>query len=678
MSYDLGQTFYFDKQSVQGADMAVITSVELYFRNKPVQNKAESGIASPGVTVAICQTKDDGSPDLATLTNSLHIARVEYGNINTSTTGATSTKFVFQQPITVSTNRSHAFLIKFDGRDKGFRLYANKAGQTALDSSSITQVSSGTVDGYAYQITNGFTLTPLTDTDISFKVNVAKFTSLSQTYQIRNRAYEILKVSSVSGNFKGGEEILQQRSTLTGTVAVNSSQTALVGTSTTFTSDVVVGDKLVISDGTSGNTNIRVVNSITNSTHLVLTQPPSFSNGTGTYFKTVTGTVFTYDNLSDELIIQDSTANSSLYLTTSTVMRGVDSGVTATISEIRNANVNAVIPNYAITQPPGTKVSLTTNFANSGGTVNSSRKMDGTLGVRSYVNQYDGVVASRTNEVTAGVPFRSFSGEITFTTTNPYSSPSVYQGDLDLFVERYNINNDDTNEYTGKGLAKARYISKQITLTNDQLAEDFKVYISAFKPVNSDIKIYARALNPEDVESFDLKDWTELQVEESTNLRSNPSNIKDRIEFTYSVPYYQAGTKINGEFRTTSANAVLVGTSGTVNTDLSVGDVVRVYSPLIETTHFVDTVTAANTTTFTVGKLVSNASLVGSGFSVSKITRKNSGFLDIQNGNVFTYYNKSLAKLNGYGTFAVKVVLLSSDGINIPYVDDIRVLAVSA
>lgn len=678
MSYDLGQTFYFDKQSVQGSEAAVVTSVELFFRAKPIQNKTESGIAKPGVVVAICQTKEDGSPDLSTLNNLLHTSRVEYDSINADTTGATSTKFTFQQPVTVTTNRSYAILIKLDGRDRGFRLYANKAGSAALGSSSLTQVSSGTIDGNAYRITNGFTLTPLIDTDIALKINIAKFTANTQTYSIRNRAYEILKVSSTSGEFLGGEEIIQERSALTGTITIDSSSTVLIGSGTNFTSSVVVGDKLVITDGTSGNTDIRVVNAVTNSTHIVLTQPPSFSNNSGSFFKTVTGKLFTYNNLSDELIIQDSTANSTIYLTTSTVLRGVDSGATATITSIQNANVNAVIPNYAINQPPGTKVSLTLNFANTTGSVSSTRKVDGALGVRTYINQYDGIIASRTNEVTAGTPFRSFSGELTFTTANPYVSPLVYQSDLDLFIERYEINNSDTNEYLGKGSAKARYISAQSALANNQLAEDAKVYITAFKPLNTEIKVFVRVMNAEDNESFDIKDWTELTQRESSNLRSNPSNINDMIEYSYDVPFFQTGTRVAGEFRTQSSNGVIIGTSGSVNTDITIGDVVRVYSPLISNTHFVDTVVAANTTTLTVAKAVSNASLVSSGLYVDKITRKNSGYLDIQNGNIFTYYNKSMSKFVGYDVFAVKVILLSSDGINIPYVNDVRVLAVSA
>ncbi len=678
MSFNLGQTFYVDKQAVQKADQINITSVDLYFRAKPIQNKTESGINNPGVTVAICATKDDGSPDLTDFLNLQYGARVEYENINADSTGTNSTTFVFKKPIQISTNRSYAFVIKFDGNDRGFEIFANKAGTAALDRSAITQVSSGNVDGYAYRITNGSTLTPLIETDLAFKVNLARFTSFTQTYQIQNRAFEFLKVTNVVGAFKGGEEIIQERSSLSGNVVISGNTTTLVGNGTSFTSTVVVGDNIIITDGTSGNTDVRVIGSVTNATHLVLTEPPSFSNTTGSYFKTVVSRLFVFDNATDELILQDSTANSTVYLTTSTVLRGIDSGATATISQIRTIKANAILPNYAIKQPTGTKASITINLANTGGSLVSSTKQDAVLGSRTFISEYDAVVDSRSNEVTAATPFRSFSGEVTFTTSNPFSSPSVSENDLDLFVQRYDINNDATNEYNGKGLSKARYISRQINLSQDQTAEDFKVYLKAFRPPNSDIKLYVKLYNPEDIDTFDIKDWTEMELEQSADLVSNPAKSNNYLELTYKIPFYQSGTRAPGQFTTQLSSAVVTGTSGSVNTDIKVGDLVLIQSPLFEENHVVDTVVASNTSTITIGKAIANSSIVGSGFNVTNITRKNSGFLDIQNNNVLTYFNTTNGKLQGFQTFAVKIVLLSSDGVAIPYVDNVRALAVSA
>lgn len=677
LNFDLGQTFFIDKQSVENSDVAFVTSVELYFYRKPTQNQTVTGIRNPGASVYVCQTKTDGSPDPSTI-QLLYGSRVEYSDIVVSTSGATSTKFTFRQPVRLTTNKSYALMVKFDGSDKDFKLWANKAGQLGVGSSSTTQVSSGSVDGYLYKITNGSSLTPQTDTDLSFKLNIAKFTQTSATFQVRNRPYETVKLISQQGVFKGGEYVYQQRSALTGTLSTSASSNTIVGTGTLFTSTLVAGDLIVITDGSSTNTNVRTVGSITNSTSVILTEQPTFTNSSATYYKTVIGKVFTYDGISDYLIIQDSNANSTLYLTTSTTIKGVESQASGNISSIVNYAVNSVIPNYNIFQPAGTSANITLNFANSSGSVSSLRKEEGTLGKRTSLNRYPAIIASRTNEVLAGTPYRSFGSEITFTSSNPYASPYVNRNDLDLFAERFEINNTSTNEYKGQGLAKARYISKMVTLANSQQAEDLKIYLTAYKPSNTNILVYAKFMNTEDVESFDLRDWTELTLNQSTNIVTNPININDRAEYSYSVPFFNAGVKATGQFTTTVGSANVVGTSGIVNTEIVPGSVVRVYSPTLPNTHFIDTVTSSTSANLTLSRTVSNTSVAGTGFFVDVISRPNSGFLDNQNQNVLTYFNKSLSKFKTYNSFALKIVLLSDDGINIPFVDDIRAIAVSA
>jgi len=70
--------------------------------------------------------------------------------------------------------------------------------------------------------------------------------------------------------------------------------------------------------------------------------------------------------------------------------------------------------------------------------------------------------------------------------------------------------------------------------------------------------------------------------------------------------------------------------------------------------------------------------LVGTGLKVDVIDRPSSAFLDIQSQNIVTYYNKAKSIHRGFDSFAIKIVLLSEDGIKVPYVDDVRAIAVSA
>ena len=674
--FDLAQTFYVDTDAVQKSNDVFLTSIDLYFFNKPVEGKADSGIYSPGASVFITGTDENGAPNFQKIYH-LHSARREYADINTSLTGDVATTFTFKQPIHVSTGHMYAILVKFDGNDPGFLLWYNKAGESLPSSSSLSQVSSGKVDGHLYRLTNGTSLTPNYDQDLSFKLRVAKFAIGSSTFKIKNRGYEFLKAVSISGTFLGGEAVYQQRTAATGTVAASESTTTLIGTGTSFTSVLSAGDAFVITDGTPGNTNIRTVASVTNSTSLVLDAAPSFTNGSGTYYKTVTGNLYQADNLSDYVVLQDSTANSSVYLTVGTTIYGVESQASANIATIADYNVGAVSPAYSLNVPNGTTVNAVITVANSSHAVDTTKSFATSNGKKNMLDLYPAAIASRTVEQTTATPFTSLTTNLVFTTTNPYATPYVREDGLDTFVDSYVVNNDDTNEYLGRGNADSRYISKIVNLSSEQYSEDLKVYARVFQPIGTSFKIYAKFKNSSDVEPLSSKNWTELSPTVSDLEYSNQSNKQDQIELSYDVPFYHAGTRISDTF-TTTLSAVVTGYSGTVNTSIIAGDVVRISSPYFPENHLTDVVVSSNTTTFTLRNAIANSSIVGTGFLVDNITRKNSAFLDIQNQNVLTYFNNAGSRFEGYDMFQLKVVLLSSDGVAIPYVNDLRAIAVSA
>ena len=771
--FDLAQTFFLDRQAVNDSEIAFITAVDLFFYSKPISGQTKTGIANPGVSVSICGVRADGTPDIKTASH-IYSARVEYAGIVTDTAGNDSsvTTFTLRQPMPLITNRRYAVLVKFDGSDNDFKLWYNKSGENVLGTQTQTQVSSGKVDGYFFKITNGYDLTPERDADLAFRVKIARFTETQKTFKTKNIPYEILKVVSYADKFLGGEDVYQGAANGSGTIAITNTSNTVTGTGTSFNTYLKINDKIVITDGTSGNTDIVTVTAIANSTQLSVDRAPKFADTNANYFKTVMGKVHIADKLTDHILIRESTANSTLYFGAGNTIYGVDSGANTTISEIVNFTVNAVIPGYAIRTPFGTQATGTVNFANGAYSVSGTRKKDVVNGVRTLINNYDAVFASHTTEETAATPFETFNGEITFSTSNEYVSPYVREENLDVFVERYVINNSDTEEYLGLGTAQARYISKTAILRNEQFAEDLKVYLTAYRPFGSTIKVYAKFRNSEDNESFDLKDWTELLIL-NNDVYSNPGNFNSRVELAYSVPFFRSGTDITtssgayisfttteGSDEVTSATSLIqpstfnalsgvanttevittssshglvngdivqyiVSPGNTVVTGLSNGSsyyvvnstssttlqlsitsggaainitgtvsetghtlipakaivantLVKVYSPILPDTYFVDVVTEANSSTFTVSKVVSNTSLVGTGFYVTKIDRPNSAFLDKQNQNVLTYFNRASARFEAYDSFAVKVVLLSADGVSIPFVDDVRAIAVSA
>jgi hypothetical protein len=287
--FNKAQSFFLDSSSAQGASVVFVTSIELYFKDKPTANKTQSGSSKPSVSLNICEVKDNvpnwNTADIKTL------ARVDYDNINTSATADTSTKFTFDTPVPLQTNKQYAFLIKFDS-DESFSLWKNRVDEVDINTGVAAKLSSGKVDGNAYDITNGFDVTPLSDVDYKFKINVAKFTGArSNTFTVSNEAYDFLKLTSgaVNGTFIGGEYVYQQQANLTGTVAVSSGGANIDGTTTTFTSDVANNDLVIVANSTVSQ--VRKVNIVTNTTFMNVTSTFSTTASAVNIRKFNTGTI---------------------------------------------------------------------------------------------------------------------------------------------------------------------------------------------------------------------------------------------------------------------------------------------------------------------------------------------------------------------------------------------------
>ena len=87
------------------------------------------------------------------------------------------------------------------------------------------------------------------------------------------------------------------------------------------------------------------------------------------------------------------------------------------------------------------------------------------------------------------------------------------------------------------GRAINKYISQTITLADNQDAEDLRVYLTAYRPPNTDVRVYAKLDNVLDPETFAQKLWIPLEKENDGD--SLYSSITDRLnfrEFSYKIP----------------------------------------------------------------------------------------------------------------------------------------------
>lgn len=294
--------------------------------------------------------------------------------------------------------------------------------------------------------------------------------------------------------------------------------------------------------------------------------------------------------------------------------------------------------------------------------------------------------------------------EIDTTSNNDFVSISI--SDIVMSYDKYNINGDYSGENTDYGNAVSKHITKKINFVAERFSEDLLVYLTAYRPLNTDIKVFARIHNSKDPEAFDDKDWTMLELK-SGNVYSSTASAQTYIEMEFgfqntpNVAFDIAGTVTVGN--TTTVNVVGTGTTFSTNAtaNLQVDDLVKIYSPLFPNNYAISVVTAvANDTQFSISSPVATADVTGSGLRVAFIGRVGNttantigyplqAFNNRNNDNVVRYYSSSMMEYDTYDTMQLKIVFLaditqvSSPSSNvlpttIPRVDDIRAIGVTS
>lgn len=293
------------------------------------------------------------------------------------------------------------------------------------------------------------------------------------------------------------------------------------------------------------------------------------------------------------------------------------------------------------------------------------------------------------------------SGVIDFTGLSNNDFVEISPKTLSLAFSHYAINNDYTNEHTNYGSADAKFITKKIGFESGKYAEDAIAYLTAYRPQGTDIKLYARIHNSNDLDAFDDKDWTLMEVIDG-NIYSSTTDPSNYIQMTFGFPQYPntAFTLAGSVSIADVANVTVTGSESSFSTNatanLQVNDLIKIYSPLFPTDHYWITVVSsvANDSSFTITDPISNTGVIGSGLMVDLLGRIGNttvatigypfqAFNNQPNENVVRYYTSGMSPVDTYNTMQMKIVLLSNSNItasnqSIPKVDDIRVVGVSS
>lgn len=710
--FDVIQTFYADPDRVAGSGEVLLTSVDLYFKSVPdVNGNTTSGKTNPGVVVYLCKTKND-EPDI-TNTYWLSRSRLTRDQIAAYSDASSAVTFPFAEPVKVDTGQSYGIVVKFD--DPGFELWENVAGDPLVGTSNPSPGSNLVKDGKLFYKTNTDAFKARANKDLKFAINCAKYTQTTASETYVNPGYEFFTISSVNGRFKPGELAWQTVANGTGTVAFTAGDRFFTANTADFdTAGIVTGDQIVLFSNSSYSQVVTIKNVVSNNYIETINRIVASNNSTN-WMKPPVGQVYKFDGGQRKLYLKYSNATSSLkFAANNNVLYGEDSQANCLISSIDNVSVDRVKIGGDAGIPVKGNINLDLSFAEAN--TSSGFDIDLSRSKRIMINQQDtkrwhhhnAHICSRSIEVDQAGLFRSSSTlddgvtyeidrvsaivnasiSINQSNTNLYSSPKI-PSSIDTYVYTASISNTYTttdansvtidSEINGPYNALSKHITKKVTFANNKFAEDIRCYMTAYRPANSNILVYARVHNSADSDAFDDHAWTPLEYVDNANKYSSSEDENDFIEFELGLQQYpDTANALPGTFSTTLASNSVSAAGVNPTTYLASGDLIKLYNPLIPEDYIIDVVSAANSSVVTLENSIANNNVVGSGFKVDRLKYYNTAFNNITNDNVARYYNSSKVEFDKFDSMQIKIVFLSDTSYVTPRVDQIQVIGVSA
>lgn len=612
----LTQSFFVENipATVSGA---FITQVGLYFYTKDT---------TLGCSVFLCEM-DSNFPNSEKIVGKAYLPA---SDINTSTDASSETVFTFEYPVYMLTNTQYAYIIQPDGNSPEYTVWVGETG--GYDVVSGAQVFSNPYSGIMFISANRQTWTAIQKEDVKFNLYRARFTA--------NSGYAIFNNEN--------DEYL----TIDGFVKANASVVVEVG-------DVVYTVNATPNTALTANTfpygRVQYINTTTGELWL------DSSRATGGFSNTTNPHIRFYR--------PSDIANLSLITATNHI-------ASANILSVNDLTYHAVVPKFGVLQPKRTFISYDYKGTSTSDVADAA-----------YVNvennnehEFSDVerhVKSRSNEVTDTANSKSGTYKLSLTSTSDFVSPVI---DLDkkatLFIENL-INDDETDEHTRYGNTISKYVGRKVVLKDGQEAEDIKVYVTAYKPNETDIAVYIKFKNHEDTETFNDKVWTRLQYDNGGEyVYSTPGNSDDYREFEFSVPSVNAVaygafsnigttdiTTLTGVVTIANNSNIIVGTGTAFDTETAVGEQIKVVS----NDYFaIRTVTSiANATYMTVDD----------GLSAANTAALSYVYASGGNDGIVEYKSSSGSRYIGFKEFAVKILLLSANPVVVPKLNDVRALA---
>jgi hypothetical protein len=712
-NFSMIQTFYADPDIVNNSGTVTLTSVDLFF--KPLFTvPGVTGKANPSVIVRICELTEN-DPDLSKVFSGVYAIK-SYNEIAPGFSDASSSvTFGFNKPLIVPTGRFYGIVITFE--DPAFELWTNRLGDKLIGTNNASPGSNLVKDGKLYLSTNAGSYRPQSDSDLKFALKCAQYVANTVTEVYIPNNYEFFTITNTNGRFVGGEYVFQQVANSSGNVQFTAGTTALRSTTSGGadfnTAGVVAGDQLVLWSNSSYKDVVEVLN-VVNTSYLETTSTIVHSNTGTNWMKPPVGQVHYYSSTRRKLYLKGSNAANTAFKfqANNNLLYGEDSLANCKISSVDSISADRIKLNTDLTLPSKGVIDKRLTFAYKSGasflfTYNNQIKVGLNESLIRNINQYDAFIQSRSLEIDnsnlpesdpldgggnrINRPSVVANTTLTVNASNVelYVAPSMDQSQLDMFVITNLISNTYTttdansvvidSEVGGPYNAESKHITTKVSFANNRFAEDVRVYMTAYRPANTDILVYARVHNSADPDAFDDRAWSPLQYKENAERFSSKDDESDYVEYELGLPLYSDSANVlPGTFTTTLTSNTLVAAGVNPSSYLAAGDVVKLYNPLIPEDYIVDVVSVVNSSAIQLETAVSNNNVVGTGFKVDRLKYYNAAFNNITNDNVCRYYNSSLVTFDKFNAMQVKIVFLGDNTYLAPKIDQISVIGVSA
>lgn len=653
----LCQSFYVSSDMTAGAEGVYITGVDLFFQTVS---------ASQGLTVDI-RTMENGVPT----TNILPFSRKHMmpASMVASSNGLTPTTITFESPVFVRAGFNYAISVIPDGQSPEYRIWTTFVGHNDINTNSPVYQNWG--EGVLFTSSTGTIWTPYQNQYLKFTLYQAKFNTTSSNLIMTNDDLEFLAISNISGPFTQGEYVFKSTANSVGTISVSNTSSSVAGSGTTFTTSFSAGQRIIIQSGNSYS--VGTVNSIASNTAMTLKGIPAFTNSIATYQISAVGRCLQFDPNSLALTLNQSTANAAIYFTANSTVIGAISGSSATVTKVTDKIVSQFQPLFYTTAVHDTSLAysantITSGYANTNGIPFSSSKTN-------YISNNEVIIASKTNEILNNNGNKSFSANVTMSTGDVNSSPSLDLQSASILGYKNIVNNNDFGENTRYGYAVSKSVSNIITLAAGLASEDITLFLDAYKPTGTNIELYGKFLNANDPESFLSKDWSRLNQITDASVVSDPINRDDIKEFRYGLPSIPQYIVIDGSVSVTSGSATLTGVGTTFTSQLLPTSVIIVFSDSSLVSWQVFAISSINSDTSIT--LATNSTITTTTGVIGSVSFPKSAFKNYQNSGVIRYYNSALTPYDQYDQFAIKIVFLSNYSYLVPRVLNYRVIATS-